>query len=212
MKKILCVILTMILILPFMQLIAYAYARIEVQSDPFSGDGEIVSFDVNENGEVPICVEDLDDEKIHTMIFDVQGNILCSLLIYRRGEPIPECAFQDAQNIALYPSRSSRVHVIDRLGNTLYDYSNENINTALVGLKKEAYYQDIQFKRNKTHSQIIKIQDGVEEVFYEVGVGNRRKTMQYRLVSMAHTLLAVAITCVVIRENRSKRQKERYGQ
>lgn len=143
MKKILCVILTMILILPFMQLIAYAYARIEVQSDPFSGDGEIVSFDVNENGEVPICVEDLDDEKIHTMIFDVQGNILCSLLIYRRGEPILECAFQDAQNIALYPSRSSRVHVIDRLGNTLYDYSNENINTALVGLKKEAYYQDI---------------------------------------------------------------------
>ena len=35
--------------------------------------------------------------------------------------------------------------------------------------------------------------------------------MQYTFVSMAHTLLAVAIICVVIRENRSKRQKERYG-
>lgn len=194
-----------------MQLIAYAYTyRVEIQSDPFSGDGEIVSFDVNENGEVLICVEDFTGKQIHVMIFNVQGEILCSLLIYKSEDPLLHCAFQDTQNIALFPNRGSKIYVIDRLGNALYDYSNENINVPLIGLKSDALFQDIQFKRNKAHSQIVKIQDGVEEIFYEVGVGNRSKSMRRILFSIMHIILTVFIAGVIIIKNTSKKNRQEW--
>lgn len=190
----------------FVHFTAFAYTnRIEIENDAFSGDGEIVSFDVNENGEVLICVKDLAEHQGHIMIFDVQGALRHSFLVYQSEESYVYCRFQDNQNIAVFPHRSSNFYVIDRLGNALYEDSSRSINISAIASKDEAQYQEIQFVRNREHSQIIKTQNGVEEVFYEVGVGNTREKTLWTIRSLFH------LSCIAMLSFFSSNETVRSG-
>lgn len=147
---------------------------VEARASAFSGNGEIISFDVNEAGEALICVQELRSGQTYISIFNLQGDVLCSLYVETANGEYLCAAFENERNIMLHPNRGDITFILDQHGKIRNSYEDDSYNGALER-KDKIHYQDVIFTRDFFHSKITISTNQEERIFYETGVGKRRK-------------------------------------
>ena len=200
-KKTTCVAITILTFCLLQHVFADAYPfAIEARASAFSGNGEIRSFDVNEAGEVLICVQELRSGQTYISIFNLQGDVLCSLYVETANGEYLSAAFENEHNIVLHPNRGRMVFVLDQRGNFLYSYE-RGLHYEALETKNEDYCENIIFTRDFFRSKITMTTNQEERVFYEIGIGNRCKLLQ----GFAVFLLLILFSLFIKEENKRRR-------
>lgn len=175
---------------------AYPF-EIEQKAFAFYGNGEIRSFDVNEAGEVLVCVQEFFSGQTYISIFSLQGELISSLYIQTPSGEYLCAAFENEQNIMLHPNRGDKIFVLDKQGKTLNSYEDDSYDGALERKDKD-YYQDIIFTCDFFRSKITITTNQDERLFYEIGIGNRYKLLQ----GVAIFLFLILFNLFIQKENK----------
>lgn len=171
-----CVIVTFLFLSQCVFADAYPF-EIEQKAFAFYGNGEIRSFDVNEAGEVLVCVQEFFSEQTYISIFSLQGELISSLYIQTPSGEYLCAAFENERNIMLHPNRGDKIFILDRQGKTLNSYEDGSYDGALERKNKD-YCRDVVFTCDFFRSKITITTNQEERIFYEIGIGNRCKLLQ----------------------------------
>lgn len=184
---------------PFLAFADSFWTKLEILTTSFEGNGEILSFDVNENGEVLICVQETSSHHYYFMILDVEGNLSCSLCITSPLQTYGK--FGEEGTIVLFLQKSSLAWEIDRAGNLINEYHDIDIERGRILRQYRCVYGDMEFIRNNLHSKIIVRAKGIENVFFEISIGKSNS-----LFLFAICLLVIVLGFAFLLIQKSKRK------
>lgn len=166
----------------------------------FLGMGEITSFDVSESGNVLICANQFCSSHRYLMLFDIQGDLLRSAQLNTTQQVYGR--FSKDETIEIFLTRSEHIYLFDCEWNQLDEYKDINREIGKLHKFDAKRFGGIEFRINSKHSQIIKIENGSEQIFYQVKGG----TIFFD-IGFALTALVIFISFVAIMW---QKQKERY--
>lgn len=145
------------------------WTEVKIETTLFQGKGKILSFDVNKRGEVLICVQETSSDYYHFIILDTDGNLIQSLCII---SPIKTYGkFGDDETMVLFLQKSVFAWEIDRSGNLIDEYHDEEIERGRILRQSRCGYGDMEFVLNGLHSKILVRENGAERVFFEIPFG-----------------------------------------
>ena len=171
--------------------------ELEMVNVPFNGDGEILAFDVNEQGEILICVREHATDNNYFMIFNIQGELRWACRISSRLSTHGK--FGENGTIILFLKKSAYAWIIDETGKLIEQYQ-DNVGESRKPLEQDKYlFEDYEFRRNAWHSQIILISNGEEKIFYEVSTGRFPSSILFT-ISFLTIILGFSILIIELKK------------
>ncbi len=133
----------------------------------FSGKGTIDSFDVNQQGNLLICVNPTRSHERYVMLFSEEGCLLKTFIFYTTYNIY--ASFWDDESIVLYEVHDRGALVIDMNGTVIDRLQNfSSTQAGKIHSKSTLYYDNVIYQRNIGRTKITKSQDDLEEVFFEI--------------------------------------------